>query len=230
VRATDREFRHRFWLITAVFVVGFACSVLDRRSGAEALVRWLGVPAEPWVRAVLGAGALLTLIAAWLRTWASAYLRTTVVKDGSIHTDRLVADGPYRYVRNPLYLGTLLLAVSFGLLASPTGFVVMVGGMLLVVLRLVGREEAELVRAQGERYAVYRRAVPSLLPARRARVPASGARPAWRQAVIGELAMWAFGVGLAAFAVTRDQRLLFVFLVLGFIGYVPGRLARGPVA
>lgn len=225
MRATEVEFRHRFWLITAVFVAGFACSFLDRRNAAAVLARTLGLDAGRGTQGVLGAAALLAVIAAWLRTWASAYLRSRVVKDGALHTDRVVADGPYRHLRNPLYLGTLLLAASFGLLASPTGFVVMVTGMLLFLLRLIGREEAELSRAQGDRYPAYRTAVPSLWPALRPRLPASGARPEWRQAVVGELAMWAFAVGVALFAVTLDQRILYVFLLLGFIGYLPGRFA-----
>ncbi len=225
MRATDFEFRHRFWLITAAFVAGFACSFVDPRNAAETLARVLGGETRRGVQIVLGVGALVASMAAWLRTWASAYLRSSVVKDGALHTDRLVADGPYRHLRNPLYLGTLLLAVSFALMASPTGFVVMVGGLLLFLLRLIGREEADLAHAQGDRYLAYRAAVPGLWPALRSRVPASGARPEWRQAVVGELAMWAFAIGVALFAVTLDQRIVYAFLVLGCIGYLPGRLS-----
>ena len=224
MRATNFEFRYRFWLITAVFFAGFACAFLDHRNAATTLASTLGWEGRRAVTIIFAVGAGLVLLAAWLRTWASAYLRTRVVKDGALHTDRLVADGPFRHVRNPLYLGLLSLATGFGLLASPTGFVVIVVGMFLVVVRLIGREEEELDRAQGESYRAYRRAVPSLVPALRPRLPASGARPEWRQAVIGELAMWAFGIGAAVFAVTLDQRILYVFLALGFIGYLPGRM------
>jgi phospholipid methyltransferase len=170
---------------------------------------------------------LLTAAAAALRTWASAYLRTTVVKDQALHADRLVADGPYRHLRNPLYLGTVLLAVCFGLMASRLGFVVIVGGLLVVVLRLIGREEAALSRTQGAAYAEYVARVPRLWPALAPRVPASGARPEWRQAISGELMMWAFALGAGAFAVTLDRRLLYAFLILGFIGYLPGRGLEG---
>lgn len=225
MRATDFEFRQRFWLITAVFIAGFACSFVDRRNAAETVARVLGGDTRRGMQIVFGVGALVAATAAWLRTWASAYLRSTVVKDGALHTDRLVADGPYRHLRNPLYLGTLLLAVSFGLMASPTGFVVLAGGMVLFLFRLIGREEAELAHAQGDRYRAYREAVPGLWPAFRPRLPASGARPAWRQAVIGELAMWAFAIGVTLFALTLDQRIVYAFLVLGFIGYLPGRIA-----
>src|SRR5262250_2812371 len=49
-------------------------------------------------------GAALLGVAAMLRTWASAYLHAEVVYASEVKTEALVADGPYRRVRNPLYL------------------------------------------------------------------------------------------------------------------------------
>jgi protein-S-isoprenylcysteine O-methyltransferase Ste14 len=222
MQATEFEFRNRFWVIAAVFSAGFTCYFIDHQNAASTLVR--GNPTG--VHLVLGAGALLAAAAAAVRTWASAYLHTEVVKDHALHADRLVADGPYRHLRNPLYLGTLLLAVCFGLMASRLGFLVMVGGLLIVVLRLIGREEAALSHTQGNAFEEYRARVPRLWPALSPRVPASGARPQWRQAFMGELAMWAFASGAAAFAATFDQRFFFAFLILGFLGYFPGARAK----
>ena len=225
MRATDFEFRNRFWIIAAVFSLGFACYSIDHRNVATLL----GGGTNTGVHLVLGVGALLAVLAAALRTWASAYLHTEVVKDHALHADRLVADGPYRRLRNPLYLGTLLLAVCFGLMASRVGFVVIVGGLLIVVVRLIGREEAALSRAQGAAYDAYRARVPGLWPALAPRLPASGARPQWRQALLGELAMWLFAVGAAALAITFD-RLLYGFLILGFLGYFPSARVKSAAA
>lgn len=33
--------------------------------------------------------------------WAFAYLRTDVVQDPNLRAEKVLADGPYRYVRNP---------------------------------------------------------------------------------------------------------------------------------
>ena len=66
--------------------------------------------------------------------------------------------------------------------------------------------------------------MPALLPALTPCVPASGARPAWHQAFVGESMMWVFGIGVAVFAATLNPLILYAFIVLGFIGYLPGRM------
>src|ERR1700733_9109607 len=65
----------------------------------------------------------------------------------------------------PAYLGTFLLSIGLGLLTSRLGFVILVGGAILRILRLIGREEAILQAEKGESFREYRRRVPGLLPA-----------------------------------------------------------------
>jgi protein-S-isoprenylcysteine O-methyltransferase Ste14 len=226
MRASDVEFRHRFWIISGIFFLGFACYTFDHVTTGAALARALGGADDRAAHVVFEFGALLVVLAALLRTWAAAYLQTAVVKDGAVHSDRLVADGPYRHLRNPLYLGTILLAVALGLIASRLGFAVMVLGMILFVMRLIGREEAALTLSQGTGYAAYQAAVPSLIPALRPRVPAGALEPRWGQAFAGELMMWAFAAGAAVFAVTLQIKVLYIFLIAGFVGYLPGRTMR----
>ena len=66
----------------------------------------------------MGLGALFTILAALIRTWDTAYLRSEVVHDSKLHAEGLVADGRFRYARNPFYLGGVLFAIGFGLAAS----------------------------------------------------------------------------------------------------------------
>lgn len=223
MRASNFEFRNRFWVISALFFAAFGMYIFDQRNAAQMFARLLGQDSQVGIQLVFGGGALIALLAAWIRTWASAYLHSSVVKDGDIHTDRLVADGPYRHLRNPLYLGTLLLGISFGLIASTTGFFVLVIGLTVFTSRLIGREEAELEAVQGAAYRRYVRAVPALVPAFEPRVDARGARPQWKQAFIGEAWMWLFGVGCALFAVTLNRWILCSFVAAGFLGYFPVR-------
>ncbi len=230
MRASNFEFRNRFWLISALFLAAFGCYIFDHRNAAQMFARLLGQDTRFGVQLVFGIGALVAFLAAWIRTWASAYLRTSVVKDAAIHSDRIVADGPYRHLRNPLYFGTVLLGVSFGMIASPTGFLVLVGGLTIFVLRLIAREEAELEAAQGAAYRRYARAVPGLVPAFEPRVEASGVRPQWGQAFFGEASMWIFAIGCALFAITLNQWTLYAFVAAGFLSYIPVRRMHKRVA
>ncbi|HEY4596048.1 MAG TPA: isoprenylcysteine carboxylmethyltransferase family protein, partial [Thermoanaerobaculia bacterium] len=167
------------------------------------------------VHAVFGVAACLVGIAALVRTWAAAYLQSERVHDANLRTEGVVADGPYRHVRNPLYLGSLLLAVGMGLIASRLGLVILVVGQLIFFLRLIGREESELLATQGERYRAYFDAVPRLLPSLRPRVPASGLQPRWPQAFLGEVFFWLLFAGVAWFAVTLSSRTIPIVAVVG---------------
>jgi protein-S-isoprenylcysteine O-methyltransferase Ste14 len=80
-------------------------------------------------------------------------------------TRELLTDGPFRYCRNPMTLGTILaylgIAVAAGTVAG-SGFVL--GLALLLVTYLKRFEEAELAERFGEVYLAYRRDVPFIVP------------------------------------------------------------------
>jgi len=223
LRATELEFRFRFFIILAFLVGGFWCGTSDSVNVAAASAQsWVGHPVQLCVpsdrhvvQAVLALGAALAVLAALLRTWAAAYLRSEIVQDWRIHSERLVADGPFRYVRNPLYLGALLFAVGFGLTASRLGFVVIVGGLTLFYCRLIAREESLLRASRGEPYHQFLMRVPRLVPSLSPRVAAGGIRPRWAQAVAGESFMWFFAVAVTCFAATLNQTLLLTITASG---------------
>jgi hypothetical protein len=125
----------------------------------------------------------------------------------------LVADGPYRHVRNPLYLANALMAIGMGATMSRSGFLVAVAAMMLFSYRLILREEADLQAARGDQYARYRDAVPRLWPSLRPHVPASGARARWRAGFLAESWCWGFSAGVAAFALTLSTMVFFVIAI-----------------
>jgi protein-S-isoprenylcysteine O-methyltransferase Ste14 len=217
-RATEFEFRHRFWIISGIFYLGFSCYIWDRMNMSVALARMiLGGLHSPLagrlIRAILAVGVLIVTLAALVRSWAEAYLHSSVVHDSELHSDRLVADGPYRRVRNPLYLGNILLALGLGLMASRTGFLVMEVATLPFVYRLILREEANLLESQGDSYRRYLETVPRLWPSLRPRVPAGEGRPNWVDGFAGETFVWSFAIGMAVFDVTL--RLAHFWIIMG---------------
>jgi protein-S-isoprenylcysteine O-methyltransferase Ste14 len=222
--ASNFEFRYRVWVIGAIFWAGFSLYTIDHKNSGHALAQSLahlrgGTGSMPEHRAVFAAAAVMTVVAAALRTWGTAYLKPEVMLSPHLVASRLVADGPYRYVRNPLYLGNILLAIGMGLMASRLGFAVIVLGNAAFVFRLILREEVELEASQGEAYRAYCRAVPRLIPALSPRVASAGGVPDYGAGLMGELFCWAFAVSVVVFAATLNQRLFYWVLAPAFVFY-----------
>jgi protein-S-isoprenylcysteine O-methyltransferase Ste14 len=216
MKATDWEFTNRALVFGLIFGCAFPLYAVDHTMSAAALANWLapklGMDADMVARLLLGLAALLLAAAALLRTWASAYLHAAVVYAADVKAESLVADGPYRRVRNPLYFANVLMAVGMGTLMSRVGFVVCVLAMVVFCYRLIFREEAELLAGQGEAYERYRKAVPQLWPALTPRIPSSGRRAKWADGFKAESWYWGFALAVAAFAVTLSVKVFFVIV------------------
>lgn len=221
MKATPFEFRYRFWIFGAFYWIGFSLYSIDHVNAAAYITDLIekNGPSKPGTLPLTGVviAAVLCFLCAALRTWGTAYLKADVMQDASLHAERIVADGPYRYMRNPLYLGGIVLAFGMGLMMSRAGFVLAAIGVTIFSLRLIGLEESNLLAERGESYAEYCRLVPRIFPALTPRVPSGDLQPHWGQAFSGELFMWGFFVAVVAFALTQDQRVLIgvIFLSLG---------------
>jgi protein-S-isoprenylcysteine O-methyltransferase Ste14 len=216
VQATAREFENRALVFGLIFAVAFPLYALDKQNSAAALSNWLagrlGASPDLVAHVVLAVAAALVAAAALLRTWASSVLLADVVYATELKTDSLVADGPYRHVRNPLYFANVLMAIGMGALMSRVGFVVAVLGMIVFCYRLIFREEAFFEADQRAQYEPYRRAVPRLLPALRPRIAAGGRRSSWSKGFKAEAWYWGLAVALVAFAATLSLKIFAVVL------------------
>ncbi|HUI60544.1 MAG TPA: isoprenylcysteine carboxylmethyltransferase family protein [Steroidobacteraceae bacterium] len=218
--ATAWEFRHRALIFGLILGCSFPLYAVDPRNSVAVLANWLearyALDAVRSARLLWLSAALLLAIAALIRTWASSYLQAEVVYAQRVQSAVLVADGPYRLVRNPLYLANILMAVAMAGMLNRSGGVFAVVAMVLFCQRLIAREEAELRASQGGSYEQYCQAVPRLWPALRPRLPASGRRPRWRAGLAAELWFWGFAAALLAFAVTLSLVVFYVLLGASF--------------
>jgi hypothetical protein len=152
------------------------------------------------------------VVAALIRTWASSYLNASVVYASEVKTESLVADGPYRHMRNPLYFANILLALGMGAMMSRIGFFVGIVAMAVFCYRLIFREETELQASQGEQYKRYQNAVPRLWPALRPSTASAGRQANWAAGFRAEFWCWGFAIAVAAFAITLNSTAFFVIL------------------
>jgi protein-S-isoprenylcysteine O-methyltransferase Ste14 len=235
--ASEFEFKNRFWLIGAIIFAAFGCYSIDRTNVTFAIAQRImgpgaGTDSPAFDRcqlAIVTAGSLLVYLAALLRSWAESYLHSSIVHDAEIHSEQLVAEGPYRHVRNPLYLGNDLLALGLGVFTSRLGFVVLLAGMFVFTYRLILREEAGLLATQGESYRRYFNAVPRLWPSLRPRVPSGGAKPNWRDGLSGEIFMWSIPLGMTGFVLTQRIWVFYAVMGAGFaIYFLQGWLRKRP--
>lgn len=122
--------------------MGFAFAVL---------YLWL---ARPTGRSIL-LGVALVIPGLLIRTLASGHVQKN---------EQLTTAGPYAYTRNPLYLGSLILAAGLALAARSWWIA---GGIVLMFLTIylpVIRAEEAFLRQRFPEFEQYARQVPRLLP------------------------------------------------------------------
>ncbi|MGE0549038.1 MAG: isoprenylcysteine carboxylmethyltransferase family protein [Kofleriaceae bacterium] len=105
--------------------------------------------------------AVFAASAIWLLTGALGWFRRTGQNPAPwTTTPSLVLSGPYRFTRNPMYLGMTLLQIAIGVAASVLGIVVLAFAALAVVhVVAVIPEETYLAQKFGEDYDRYRERV-----------------------------------------------------------------------
>ena len=206
--ASKFEYRLRYPLHALIFVLGFwpfwepwlgltTKSTWLLLSATMARAGWLGFQAATMLLLVLA--IVFTALGAWLRVWGSAYVGAGVVNSPAMHGQALLADGPYRRSRNPLYLGTLLHTVGIAVLMPPAGAVFTIAAIWILQVRLAMAEEPFLEKQFGQAYRAYEQRVPRFLPSPKPLVEAAGQRPRWLQAFLGESYFVGVVITLAAF-------------------------------
>lgn len=221
MKTAPLDFRLRVWIFFVIYLLGFVAPWnsalhLDGRGPnahtwgllAVNLTKSSGMAIDAAFNLVLGFAIVFAFAAALLRTWGSAYIGADVMLDHHLRGDAVVADGPYRYMRNPLYLGTFFNTLALAVLMPATGAVFTIVAAALFLARLITAEESFLTERLGAAYVEYCRRVPRTIPALRPRVPASGARGRWLQAVLAEIYAWGMAVSFAAVGWMYNARLL----------------------
>ncbi|MGB6975679.1 MAG: methyltransferase [Terracidiphilus sp.] len=230
MRATHIEFRLRVFITGAIIILGFWApwiGVLAPPNGFASrisLLEWLSSTTSRMglisfthaAPLVIVLGALVAGLAAVLRVWGAAFLGPATVQHGEMQAGAVMADGPYRHVRNPLYIGTWCTVAAMALVMPPTGAVVSLVLLSLFLFRLILGEEAFLGNQLGERYRAYLLNVPRLLPRLRSALPRSGQKPQWLRAIFSELLPIGVFFTLAVVSWSYNNRLMGRAILISF--------------
>lgn len=123
-------------------------------AGVIGLVLFLVAEPEP---AWFIPGAILTLAGELLRLWAAGHLRKN---------KQLTTTGPYAYVKNPLYLGTLLITTGYSAMAK--NVYIMIAGFVWFFIYYAPykkkQEQEKLIGTFGDKWLEYDKAVPDYIP------------------------------------------------------------------
>ncbi len=91
----------------------------------------------------------------WLRAYASGYVKKNA---------ELAVTGPYAYTRNPLYLGSMLIAFGFAGAARSVWIFLVLAILFAIIYAPTIRSEEDFLRGRFVEFNEYARRVPRLLP------------------------------------------------------------------
>ena len=110
-------------------------------------------------------GVIPLILGEWLRLWAVGYAGGATRSRTLGAANDLVTTGPYAHVRNPLYLGNLLLSLGVCIIANVYWMIiVLLVGYFIQYLPIIASEEAYLREFCGPTYQSYYAAVPRFIP------------------------------------------------------------------
>jgi protein-S-isoprenylcysteine O-methyltransferase Ste14 len=112
-------------------------------------------------------GFLIAVLGELFRYWGVAYAGSETRTTGSVGGTYLVVSGAFAYVRNPLYLGNILLYTGVGIMSYALFPYLQIVALIWFYIQyriIIDAEEKYLDAAFGEKYKVYKKNVPRLIP------------------------------------------------------------------
>lgn len=153
--------------MTIVGIVAPAVAILLATGFVKPLLATrIPVPDDWALNVVEGCGAVFYLMGHGLLSWARFSLGRSFQMGGMAPRpdDELAVGGAYVLVRHPMYAALVCFNLGLTLLIQSAVLLLLFLTLLVVIVRLVPVEDAQLERAYGEKYVAYRQKVKALIP------------------------------------------------------------------
>jgi protein-S-isoprenylcysteine O-methyltransferase Ste14 len=151
-----QRFERRLWLLLVPVVLAWVVLPLlacTERLSWLRLPPWAGVPwvgAVRWIAAALALACYLLSLVCWLRMGRSWSMAVVPGRDA-----QLVTEGPYRWVRHPIYALSVLLMLASALVLPVAPLAVLAAAHLLAFSLKARNEERHLEERFGASYRLY---------------------------------------------------------------------------
>ena len=112
-------------------------------------------------------GFAITTLGELIRLWGVCYAGSETRTTGKVGGTFLIISGPFAYVKNPLYLGNILMYFGFGIMSLALFPYLQIIALIFFYFQyhvIISREEGYLREQFGEEYSKYYKAVPKLIP------------------------------------------------------------------
>jgi hypothetical protein len=143
---------------------------------------------------------LLVAPGVWLRGFAAGYVRKNT---------ELTTTGPYAHTRNPLYLGSMMIAFGFAAAAGSWVILAALAILFLIIYLPTIRSEEAYLRGQFAGFDAYAARVPRLLP-RLTPAPTNAERGQFSSALYRHHREYNCGMGAIAIYAALALRLIFM--------------------
>lgn len=112
-------------------------------------------------------GFALAVVGEFMRAWGVAYAGSLTRVTGGVGAPELIVAGPFSYIRNPLYVGNMLMYVGIGVMANAlTPWLVLVAAVYFFFqyAMIVSLEEEFLEKTFSAVFTEYKAQVPRFVP------------------------------------------------------------------
>lgn len=113
-------------------------------------------------------GFAMALLGEFFRFWGVAYAGSETRRTGEVGATYLVVSGAFAHLRNPLYLGNMLMYIGIGVMSMALFPYLQIAALLFFMFQyhvIVKEEEGFLKEKYGKEYEAYCASVPKFIPA-----------------------------------------------------------------
>jgi protein-S-isoprenylcysteine O-methyltransferase Ste14 len=136
-------------------------------------------------------GLCIVLIGECLRFWGVAIAGSETRTTGHVGGTFLITRGPFSYVRNPLYLGNIMIYFGIGIMSFALFPWLILAALVYFFVQyylIVSLEEEHLLQKFGDEFQQYCKAVPKFFPSFRKYISANNSQPEleWKRGLLSE--------------------------------------------